>query len=111
MPSAEHEGLNARIFTEFDQRVLGRESAREAKERFTAAMLRELQGTDEENLVVVAHGTVISLFVSAHNSVDSFELWKRLQCPSFVVLERPSLALVEVVADIEAADEFREDGA
>jgi hypothetical protein len=40
---------------------------------------------------------VISLLVGEHNSVESFQLWKRLPCPSFVVLEKLSLALVEVV--------------
>jgi 2,3-bisphosphoglycerate-dependent phosphoglycerate mutase len=104
MSSAEHEALNGRIFAESEQRILGCESAREATERFTTAMLRELERTEEENLVVIAHGTVISLFVSAYNSVDPFELWRRLHCPSFVVVKRPSLALVEVIDGLEITD-------
>jgi broad specificity phosphatase PhoE len=104
MPPPEHEALNARIFSEFDQRVVGCESAREAQERFSAAVLGALRETDQDNLVVLAHGTVISLFVSAHNRVDAYELWRRLQCPSFVVLERSSLALVDVVADAGAVE-------
>jgi 2,3-bisphosphoglycerate-dependent phosphoglycerate mutase len=97
MSASEHERVNARIFTEFDRRVMGRESAREARDRFAEAVRTEIGRTEEENLIVVAHGTVISLLVGEHNSVGSFQLWKRLQCPSFVVLEKLSLELVEVV--------------
>jgi broad specificity phosphatase PhoE len=111
MSQAEHERMNARIFADFDDAVLGCESGREAQKRFTAAVLKELQGTDEGNLVVLAHGTVISLLVSGHNSVDATELWKRLRCPSLVVLERSSFALVEVVAEIGTAAPFQEEHA
>ena len=37
MSASEHERVNARIFTEFDRRVMGRESAREARDRFGEA--------------------------------------------------------------------------
>ena len=110
MSASEHERVNAQIFTEFDRRVIGRESAREARERFMEAVRKEIGRTEEENLVVVAHGTVISLLVSEHNDVDSFQLWKRLQCPSLVVLEKPSLGLVEVV-DGGATGQLQEGGA
>lgn len=94
----EHQRWNAQIFRQFEERVVGAESAREALDRFSAAVLEELRQAGEGNLVVVAHGAVISLFVAAHNDVDAFELWKKLRCPSFAVLETPSLTLVEVVA-------------
>jgi broad specificity phosphatase PhoE len=110
MAPAEHERVNARIFSEADSRVIGGESAREAQERFAAAMRIELGRADTGNLVVVTHGTVISLFVREHNDVDAFQLWKRLQCPSFVVLEKPSLRLVEVVNG-GATGQFQKGGA
>jgi broad specificity phosphatase PhoE len=100
LPASEHERINARIFTECDRAVIGRESARDAGRRFANAVFNELQRMNEDTLVVVAHGTVISLLVSAYNPVDAFALWKRLQCPSFVVLDAPSLALLEVVAEL-----------
>jgi broad specificity phosphatase PhoE len=109
MSSREHERLNARIFMEFDRRIMGRESAREAQTRFAVAIETELARTEEANLVVVAHGTVISLLVSQHDNIDPFELWKRLQCPSFVVLEKASLGLVEIV-DGRATSQFQEGG-
>lgn len=95
----EHERRNAAIFAEPSRVVLGRESADDARTRFHAAISRALSqapGTP----VVVAHGTVISLFVAEHNAeVDAFELWKRLKAPSFVVLDRDTSELLEVVND------------
>jgi hypothetical protein len=52
-------------------------------------------------LAIVAHGTVISLFVAAHNQINSFELWQQLAMPSFVVLGLPSFALVEAVTSAD----------
>jgi probable phosphoglycerate mutase len=102
LPASEHERLNARAFAEFDRAVIGRESARDARHRFTEAVSNELQRTHEDNnLVVVAHGTVIALMVSAHNPVDAFDLWRRLRCPSFVVLDAAAMALLEVLAELE----------
>ena len=89
MTASEHERLHRRIFSEFDQPVLGCESALEARERFQAAVLEELREYNEGNLIVVAHGTVISLFVSDHEGVDAFALWKHLQCGSFLVVNGP----------------------
>ena len=100
MAASEHERVNARLFAELDRPVIGCESARDARDRFTAAVVNELQRTTEDTLVVVAHGTVIALLASAHNPIDALGLWKQLQCPSFVVLEVPSLRILEVVAEV-----------
>lgn len=99
MSKAEHERENSAIFADLNRRVLGAESGRNALDRFSAAVDAELAQTGAQSLVVITHGTVISLFVGAHNQVDAFELWRKLACPSFVVLEVPSLSLGEVVAD------------
>ena len=95
-----HAELNRGLFTRFESPVVGNESAREARDRFTAAVAEQLRAGSAENLVVVAHGTVIALLVAAYNPVDAFDLWTRLQCPSFVVLDRGTLALVETVEKV-----------
>lgn len=92
-----HTELNRGLFTSFESPVVGSESAREARDRFVAAVAEQIRAASEENLVVVAHGTVIALLVAAYNPVDAFHLWTRLQCPSFVVLDRGTLTLVETV--------------
>jgi probable phosphoglycerate mutase len=100
VPAAEHERLNARIFANLDQKVIGEESGREALDRFTTAVLGELRAAKEQNLVAVGHGTVISLFVGEHNGIEAFALWKRLRCPSFVVLDGVSLRLIDEVDEV-----------
>jgi len=94
---ADRERENAVIFDEPTRRVLGAESGGEALNRFSAAIRAELDRTREQNLVVITHGTVIALFVAAHNAVNAFELWRDLECSSFVVLDGGSFSLRELV--------------
>ncbi len=100
MPKAEHERIVAPIFEDLHRRVLGVESGHDALTRFSAAVGTELAQTEAPNLVAITHGTVISLFVAAHNDIDGFELWKQLACPSFVVLDVPSFSLREIVSAV-----------
>jgi broad specificity phosphatase PhoE len=98
-----HEEINAPIFTDVDTPVLGSESARGALERFGAAVVREATRTVGTNLVIISHGTVISLFASAYNDVDAFTLWKNLECASFIVLTTPDLTVIEAPLKPEAS--------
>lgn len=97
MSAEEHERLNARLFADFDAPVIGSESARDALDRFSRAVADLAAQDPASNLVAVAHGTVIALLVGARGGMDARLVWKRLQCPSFVVLDTPSLALREIV--------------
>jgi broad specificity phosphatase PhoE len=94
MSPEEHARLNARIFAEPATPVLGRESADEAVARFTAAVAAEVE-RGAGDVVIITHGTVISLLVARHNMVDAFSLWRELDCASYVVLQLPSLMLLE----------------
>jgi broad specificity phosphatase PhoE len=97
MPKAEHERINAPIFRDLRVRVLGAECGHDALRRFSNAIDAELARTEASTLVAITHGTVMSLFVAAHNGIDGFGLWKRLACPSFVVLDAHSFLLREAV--------------
>ena len=99
LSKADHERANAQIFVDMSRRVLGTESGREALDRFSAAIDVAIGQTREQSLVAITHGTVISLFAAAHNAVDAFAMWKRLECASFVVLDLPSFSLRDVVID------------
>lgn len=104
----------ARFFAEPTAPVVGRETAAAAGARFAGAVegvmaryaAREQDPWRDGGLVVVAHGTVISLFVARHAGADPFALWRRLGpgLPSFVVLAVPDLALLETVERIESDD-------
>ena len=90
----------ARLFERPDDRVFGRETARQAETRFSGAVDDVLACYRDGTVVVVAHGTVISLFCARRASVDGFALWGRLGLPSFVVLARPDFRLEAEVAKI-----------
>lgn len=94
---AEHTAHNARLFATPSLAVVGNESADRALARFEAALAAAVSDTlAHEHLVVITHGTVIALLVAAHNAIDGFALWQRLQCPSFVVLLADGYRLREV---------------
>lgn len=83
------------------QRVMGEESADEAYARFSAAVWGVVNSYPGQNIAVVAHGTVISLFVAHLTNTNPFPLWKRLGLPSFVVLALPQnqvIALENIAA-------------
>ena len=84
------------VFSEPEARVLGSESAAEALARYRACV-HDILARREENVVVVSHGTVMTLLVASCNTIEPFELWDRLALPSFVVLRRPDLTFDGVV--------------
>jgi len=97
MGEEEHRAFNQRLFDDFDVAVVGDESAADALRRFDTAVVALCEQVSDENVVAVAHGTVISLFVAHHNTdVNAYDLWQQLDCASFVVLSLPGFALARV---------------
>lgn len=89
-------GRAARAFFERpDELVWGNETAQRAGNRFEGAVRRVLDEREEDVVVIIAHGTVISLLVAQHNDIDAHELWQSLGLPSFCVLSVPGLELRE----------------
>jgi hypothetical protein len=63
--------------------------------------------TVERSLVVVAHGTVISLLVAARNQIDGFEFWRRLGFTSFAVLDcRDGFRIAEIDLRLRGPGDF-----
>src|SRR5262249_3623750 len=68
--SAEQYALTlAAFFAHPEERVLGCETAAQAERRFTRAIDEVLRAHRAGSLVVVAHGTVMSLFVARHAGI------------------------------------------
>lgn len=82
------EQIVATFFQKPTELVFGRETALQAQQRFSQAVERVLAEYRDENVAIVAHGTVITLFVAAHTEIEPFAFWKRLEMPSLVVMER-----------------------
>ncbi|SER75736.1 Broad specificity phosphatase PhoE [Gracilibacillus ureilyticus] len=67
-PEAEWMDLMKHFFEEKDTLLFGEETASEARARFDQAVRKLIkQHSYEEDILLVAHGTVISLFISMYN--------------------------------------------
>ena len=88
------------LFDEPHKVVFGEESADVAADRFAAAV-DSLAGDGDE--IVVAHGTVISLYVARSCGIDPYPLWQSLGLPSYVVLSRGTRRRVEIVTSVADA--------
>jgi broad specificity phosphatase PhoE len=82
--------------------VFGSETAEAARRRFTFAVLR-LISSSQGDVVVVTHGTVMSLFVAAATGVDAFGFWKRLEMPCAALLTLPELGLDAMILPSQRA--------
>jgi len=96
----EFESVVRNFFEHPDELVMGRETARQARERFSKALTSIEAEYPHKNLVVVSHGTVITLFVEKIAGLEPFSFWKRLELPSFVVLSQPGYKLVTTVESV-----------
>jgi broad specificity phosphatase PhoE len=92
--TARFHGRIQQFFAEPSAVVYGTETADAAHGRFEHAIRDVLARHPAGTLVVVAHGTVISLLVARANGIEPFPFWVGLDLPSYVALERDSFALV-----------------
>ena len=90
----------ARFFARAQTQVFGQETADEAHARFATAISNAISQHPELNIAIVAHGTVITLFVARACGLQPFPLWKRLDLPSFVVLSLPAYHLRSIVESV-----------
>lgn len=89
--------LIAQVFAQPELAVTGGESGQEASNRFHRAVVDALDESPGETIAVVAHGVVMSLFVSRFNSIDTFEFWSSLGLPVAVVLDRDGFELQQII--------------
>ena len=75
--------------------VFGNETADQALVRFRQAVDSVVDSHTGKTILIVAHGTVISLFVSWLTAYDGYLLWKELGLPAFVVLDLQSKILLK----------------
>jgi broad specificity phosphatase PhoE len=87
-----HEAIAA-FFARPDELVMGQETARAALTRFEAAVRAIAEDAGGQTAAIVAHGTVLTLLVAAHNPIAPFAFWKRLSLPSFIVLDAETFRL------------------
>ena len=91
-----------RFFAQPDELVLGYETADEAHARFARAITQTIGRHAVSNLAIVSHGTVMTLLITRANRIDPIPFWQSLGLPSFAVLSRPNLSLLELVEGVES---------
>lgn len=82
------------FFQKPDELVFGNETANQAYTRFYQAMHSILNEYRNQTVIVVTHGTVISLFVSRLTGSSDLELWKQLDLPSFIAMDLGSSTVI-----------------
>jgi 2,3-bisphosphoglycerate-dependent phosphoglycerate mutase len=82
------------FFLNPDGLVFGKETADEAHRRFSKAVESILESHGNKTVVIVSHGTVISLFVSRLTGISDYLLWNQLGLPGFIVLDITSNKLI-----------------
>jgi broad specificity phosphatase PhoE len=97
IPTREFISMMALFFKEPQRLVLGKETADTARDRFDRAVDAVMRAHEVKNVAIVTHGTVIALFLAEHVDEDPFDLWRRLQLPSFVTLDWPDQRVQEIV--------------
>lgn len=83
----------ANFFKYPEQLVMGEETANQAYKRFAAAVASLRENYVGKNIVVVAHGTVITLWVARKVGLDPLPFWQQLGLPALVVLSLPEMKL------------------
>ena len=97
LSAEEFKNLVQNFFKKPDLLLFGTETAADALFRFRGAIDSILSLHENECLLIVSHGTVISLFASWLTGCDGYALWQELDLPSFVVLDLKSRALLKIV--------------
>lgn len=93
-----------RLFDKPDEVCFGDETANEARQRFQRGISSALsQALPEENILVIAHGTVAVLFAAHYNDIDPYSLWRSLKMPAIIELALPDFGICQVIADAGAA--------
>jgi broad specificity phosphatase PhoE len=91
-----------RFFRQPDRLVFGQETAEQALNRFSGAVARLVTAQPGQNIAIVSHGTVMSLFIARQAGLDPFALWQSLTMPAYAALTVPGYQLEWLVTSLEA---------
>ena len=98
--SDEFEDAVRRLFAAPNELVHGSETATTALARFERAVDAAIDDATDTSVVIVSHGTVISLLVAQRTGLEPMKIWTGLTMPCYMVLELPSYDLLDIVSDI-----------
>jgi len=84
----------ARLFDYPDSLVFGEETASQAYARFCAALERQ-SAKSAHDILVVTHGTIMSIYLSRVLNIDPLPFWRSLKMPAAVILEHGKMRFIE----------------
>ena len=90
----------AAFFARPGELVFGDETAFEARARFAGAVESVVAAYPQENIAIVTHGTVLSLFASQYTGEEPFAFWQNLGMPAIVAFSVPEMKLLAQVNEI-----------
>jgi broad specificity phosphatase PhoE len=97
LPQKEFEGGIERLFiSDLNELVFGEETANAALERFEGAVQRLTQSSAGD-LMIVTHGTVLSLYAKWRFGLDALSFWKALKAPTAVVIDDYNVEVIPIV--------------
>jgi len=82
------------LFARPEELVFGDETGYDAQNRFAGAVKSVLAAYPQENIAIVTHGTVLSLFTSKHTGQGSFVIWRNLGMPAIIAFSYPDMKLL-----------------
>ncbi len=97
------------LFSRPAELVFGEETAIQARDRFARAVASALAAYPQENIAIVTHGTVLSLFASQFAGQDTtphltswgtITFWQCLGMPALVAFSHPEMNLLAQVNEI-----------
>jgi len=89
----EFETAVAHFFTHPDTLVFGDETADQARERFDTAVRHLVTAYPTDTLIIVTHGTVLTLFLAHYNDFPPLPFWLKIKLPDLFVVTLPGMTL------------------
>ena len=94
-----HSNIRA-FFLQPDKLSYGQETANQAHDRFSAAVDNVMLTYPDKTVVVVCHGTVITLYISRRTGLEPYALWASLGLPSLIAFDTEQSKVIASVHDI-----------
>ena len=97
MPGPEFKRNVTQLLQQPQTHQFGTETGEAARLRFETAVSQTINLHQNERLGFVTHGTVIALFLAAHNQLDAVAFWQALPMPAALVVSTKSYQLMEQI--------------
>jgi 2,3-bisphosphoglycerate-dependent phosphoglycerate mutase len=96
LPLEDFNAQIARLFeSPWNELIFGDETANAALERFTRTLDRQYVSSGSGDVVVVTHGTIMSIYVANRLGIDPLPFWCSLTTPTAIVISGNEMVVLE----------------